>query len=118
MIALGVRFEQSGDLADLDEAADSASDPISYAALLSNLGGVLQTRFSGQLARCTEHYREAAPLLGEHDPFRLVSTCLIEVAIGLAQQGMPGPAKRGLPPVQRSGVAKILNSMVLALVSV
>ena len=56
----------------------------------------LVDRARGRLTSSTEHYREAAALLGEHDPFRLGSICLIEVAIGLAQEGRPGPAQQAL----------------------
>lgn len=53
-------------------------------------------RIRGQLTRSTELYREAAALLGEHDPFRLGTMCLIDLSIALAQEGRPEPAQRAL----------------------
>jgi DNA-binding CsgD family transcriptional regulator len=58
--------------------------------------GGFVARIRGRLARSTELYQEGAALLGEHDPLRLGSVCLLDLAIAHAQEGRLEPAQQAL----------------------
>lgn len=58
--------------------------------------GGFVARIRGRLVRSTELYREGAALLGEHDPLRLGTVCLVDLAIALAQEGRPEAAQQAL----------------------
>ncbi|HET8642940.1 MAG TPA: AAA family ATPase [Pseudonocardiaceae bacterium] len=97
-----------GGLGRLDEAAAIAEEGYAEGVRLrlpelaggwSGFAGLI-ARIRGRLPQSTQYYREAAALLGEHDPFRLGSLSLIETAIALAQQGEPGPAQQALKTAQ------------------
>lgn len=75
--------ELEADAGYRDEVEGRVAERVAGFALL---GGLI-SRHRGALSTAARQLREAAALLGENDPFRLTSLCLVELATAVAMAG-------------------------------
>jgi DNA-binding CsgD family transcriptional regulator len=91
----------------LESVATGVAERVAAFAYLR--GGAARQR--GQLAQSAAHLREASALLGENDPFRLTSLCLVELAVTLAMAGDGEEADEALAEAEsrRGDVNRMLD---------
>ncbi|MGH9246033.1 MAG: AAA family ATPase, partial [Acidimicrobiales bacterium] len=108
-------------LGEMTEAARDAND--GYVAAVQDgaalrAGGWmvvrgLVARQQGKLATATNHLREAVTLLGDMDPYRLVSLALAQLGVTLAQRGFVDDAAAALDDADaRRGGARMVEGIV------
>jgi DNA-binding CsgD family transcriptional regulator len=109
-------------LGDLNGAAAEAEE--GYAAAIAEEAGMraggfalvrgLVSRQQGRLGTATDQLRDATALLGDMDPYRMVSLALAELGVTLAQRGMVAEASTALDEAdaRRAGAMSAVGGIV------